>query len=597
MPYELIAPDAGTPPTGGYELIPPDQSASVAPDTDSGVMAVLKGLKRQALLGGRYVAEGLTGITDPINQLLGLPLASEVTKRKLTEAGLPEPETTAERIASAGSRGVVGASALPFGAAPALTGAAREILSSAPLLQLLSGGGAGAGEQWAREVGFGPAGQTAAGLAGGLVAPMGAAVGGETLGALARGAKTYFKPFTAGGQRDVVGSLINRFAENPQAALSNIESAPEFVPGSNPTTATASADPGLLALQRGLMNEPESAPMFTRQAAEANAARLEALGKISGDSQTLAAAKTARDMEASKLYGLATGADLNFTAPQAKQLFALLQRPSMKAAMTAADRLAAEDGVSLAQQQLNDPTWLHYVKKGLDDVIDRAPTEGMGPMTRRAMMSTKDAFLDFLDDVNPAYKTAREAYASASQPISQMETLQDIGARAQLAVPDVLKNPVLSQAKWKQLTATPQSLGDLARVLTQPQMDTLQAIGSDLNREALTGSVGKAVGSNTMQNLAMSNLLAQALGRGSGTNPIARLVSYPLSMPYKWSGSEQQIQDLLDQAMLNPRLGAELMRAVPPGPMRDSLAAILQQAGRGATLGTLATVPAESARQ
>jgi hypothetical protein len=542
-------------------------------------------LRRQAALTARYVAEGAAGITDPINAALGLPTASSVTGKYLTQAGLPEPETKAEKIAAAGSKGLMQAGIL----GPAAGGL--------DLATVGAGGIGGAASEYAQQAGASPLTQALVGIGAGAATPMAAGAASDTLGALARGAKSYFQPFTSGGQNRAVGSLLNRFSASPQNAIANIESAPEFVPGSMPTTAIASEDPGLIALQRGLMNQPENASMFTMRQAENNAARVNTLGEMAGDKAALDAARSDRDAQAKINYGLANSEPLNLTTQNQKDLFTLLQRPSMKSAQAAADKIAQEDGVRLSSLQVNDPQWLHYIKLGLDDLINTGPQQGIGAAQQRAIISTKNAYLDWLDSVNPAYASARQAYAAASKPIGQMEALQDILSRSQVAAPDFLRQPVLSQALFKRATATPEAQSELAKVLTPDQMGTLGAIGSDLNREALLGSVGKAVGSNTMQNLAMANVLQNALGSNAGTNPIARFFTYPLSIPYKWSGANQQIEDLLDRAMLNPQLGAQLMRAAPTQQAREALAAALMRraasSATGATIGSLGQVTSQ----
>lgn len=143
---------------------------------------------RQLGLGARATAEGLAGlagvITDPIaavvNQFVPpekrLSTLQSVVSKILTDAGLPEPATTTERIVGktmeslaggggqvAAARGVAGAVAGPASRTVA------ERLAALPAAQLTGAAGAGAAAETAREQGAGPAGQLVAGLVGGIV--------------------------------------------------------------------------------------------------------------------------------------------------------------------------------------------------------------------------------------------------------------------------------------------------------------------------------------------------------------------------------------------------------------------------------------------
>lgn len=152
-------------------------------------------LERGVELTARSAAQGAAGtlglVYDPIaavqNYLIGpqgfVPLLPENVqplreqmRAALTAAGVPEPETVAERIVGAISEGAVGAgvqSAAARGAASALTGGARMIagqMGAQSGAQMAGGAGAGAGGQVAAEMGAGPIGQTVAALAGGALA-------------------------------------------------------------------------------------------------------------------------------------------------------------------------------------------------------------------------------------------------------------------------------------------------------------------------------------------------------------------------------------------------------------------------------------------
>lgn len=115
----------------------------------------------------------------------------------------------------------------------------------------------------------------------------------------------------------------------------------------------------------------------------------------------------------------------------------LFERPSLKKAYSNAVRIAADEGVDLPRIAETDPLtgevtkWvavpdnrtLDFIKRGLDDVIEGARDQ-RGKITTdagRAVQSLKTQFLDVVDDLNPAYKIARDTYSGPSQSLKALE--------------------------------------------------------------------------------------------------------------------------------------------------------------------------------
>ena len=131
-----------------------------------------------------------------------------------------------------------------------------------------------------------------------------------------------------------------------------------------------------------------------------------------------------------------------FAAPGAgavsEKLAPMLARPSIQTALRKAAGLAKEEGrdpTSLGFELASDgqvlisrtPSWetLHYVKMGLDDVIE----ESRDPVTQRLKMTagqrlvnnTKNELLKIIDGANPSYAAARKAYGG---PVQQARALR-----------------------------------------------------------------------------------------------------------------------------------------------------------------------------
>lgn len=117
-------------------------------------------------------------IVGTINRLFGTTytLPTDALEDLMTKLGLPEPRTQAERIvrtafeaaAGAGSQVALGRALVGAASSPTVRGVG-EALSSQPVAQIASGGGAGIAAQAAKEAGAGPVGQIVAGLGGSIV--------------------------------------------------------------------------------------------------------------------------------------------------------------------------------------------------------------------------------------------------------------------------------------------------------------------------------------------------------------------------------------------------------------------------------------------
>lgn len=146
------------------------------------------------------------------------------------------------------------------------------------------------------------------------------------------------------------------------------------------------------------------------------------------------ALKEARSTIGGKLYGAALPRPVEITT----EFTDLLQRPSMKQAYDKAVVLAQEQGIKLPKVQIGaegklvtdkglpvsniDTTFMHYMKMGLDDLIynGKSPQSGIGSTQLGAIKQTRGAFIDLLDNSNPAYKRARNYWANNTAVLDAM---------------------------------------------------------------------------------------------------------------------------------------------------------------------------------
>lgn len=214
------------------------------------------------------------------------------------------------------------------------------------------------------------------------------------------------------------------------------------------------------------------------------------------------------------------------------------------------------------------------VKELIDDAIDKASravkTPGTDLMPYGANIEVAGRAGPFAQGPQTTWKEYLRTYADESMPINQMEKLDDVLKRIQTGTVDNSGSLVLSAAKLNNIlkNETP----DLLKVLNNDQMSLLRNLAADLNASQLSASAGRAVGSNTLQNMAQNNLLAEALGRRIGGSSVAQTtLGRALQIPYGMAN--KRIQEQLGNALLNPQLAAKLLTP----PEQAALARALQQ--------------------
>ena len=145
------------------------------------------------------------------------------------------------------------------------------------------------------------------------------------------------------------------------------------------------------------------------------------------------ALETARKELGDKLYKRAYRKNVKIDS----DLLEILKRPSMKAAFDNAFNIANEEGENIGKYKLTQngltlngskatnvsTKFMHYMKRGLDDVVynSKSPISGTGKDLLNASKGTRIAFLNVLDEQNPAYKLARNYWAEKSSVMDAMK--------------------------------------------------------------------------------------------------------------------------------------------------------------------------------
>ena len=419
---------------------------------------------------------------------------------------------------------------------------------------------------------------------GGVLGP--AALGaGRLLGAGARGLQGLVEPFTKAGQERIAAATLKQFANDPTKAAMSLRNARPLVPGSLPTMAQGADDAGLAQLERTLMNNPETGGRLADQYAAQRAARLSAIQGLAGTPATRAAAVEARDAAASPLYQQATKAvyemdpaiDALFKTPigkqameRAKAIAANNQRPFQFTTQTSAPFA----GVGGRQQETTKQVTgqaLQDIKMGLDDLLSN-PMSGIAKSEAGAVRNIRGKLVDWMEGQNDAFKSARTTFAKESVPINTMDVATALMDKLEPALARYGANTREQGAAYARALQAAEETVKKATGIDKPisemidaQADTLlKQIAKDLGRKAKAEDMGRAVGSNTAQNLAAQNLLRRTLGPSGlpqswSENSMLQAFLSPYTGVAKLAGSEQRVMDRLLQAALDPKDAAGLL--------------------------------------
>lgn len=424
--------------------------------------------------------------------------------------------------------------------------------------------------------------ETALNTLGGGVLGGGSILAGRGISAGYRGGKALLEPLTKGGQERIAARTLEAFAggrQGAQAAAASIaRNSADVLPGVKPTTAELAGNAGIAQLERTVRNNPEYVQALAERATANRDAVFGALDDIAGDSAGMQAASAAREAAAKPLYDAAKGAVVRADA----DLGRIMARPSMGKAWARAEALAAEYGETLEASTSADISGktLHYLKMALDDLADNPQATGIAGNEARAIRSTRNEFLAWVEKQIPDYKKARETYTKLSKPLNQMEVGRELRNKLQPALADFGANARIRPQSYAQAlregdaTAArvlDRSNASLKDIMTPDQLRTLRQVGEQLARRANADEMGRAVGSNTGQNIVSQNVLRQFMGPfGLPQSMTQRAAESSLLQtvlrPASWVGKlgEQRAMGLLAEAALDPALAKKLLEAGVP---------------------------------
>jgi len=407
---------------------------------------------------------------------------------------------------------------------------------------------------------------------------------GKPVAGLMTGAKANTLLEAAGGKgREIVNAL---------------QSNTEIVPGSMPTAGEAAAGVGATryaALQKAAMEgDAVNAEYFARMQQQ-EAARLAAIRGVGKTEADLESARAARAGTASQTYGTAERQIVQADP----QLTALMDTPSMRAAVARAKKIAADKQdvfdigqttpASVQTVPANVPGWpgatrkiqapatfaeypvksLHYIKMALDDMIRDPETFGIGKAEAGATTGVREQFMSWLENKAPDYATARKTFAAQSGPINQMEVgqylegkltgaLDETGQQRAAMFGGAVKN---APQTIKQATTGGTKFEKLSQVLTPDQLRAVDEVRRDLTRQGLferEARFASKAGPNAKD--AATRMSRELVGGTALPATLDRVVTYANAILKRLGGKiDRKIAIEIATEMLDPQKAAAAM--------------------------------------
>ena len=548
---------------------------TTAPKAEQMQLGSVSDFGRQLGLTGRAAVTGALSIptmgadalTGLINLLAGRQVmqpTSQALQGLMTQAGVPSPQTPQERVVqdvtSAGF-GVAG----PASLARNMPSAVQEFFTKSLGTQGAAATAGALASGAARESDVGPVGQTVGALMGSIGA--GGAVGAAPV--LARTTKEVVRPFTQAGREVITGNVLRGLATDAEQAIKAGEAFVPKVGGYTPTTAQATRDIGLISAETPIRGLDVTGGRFGVQTAEANQARMAVLNRLAKDEDVLQAALKKRDEVTAPLreqaFANSTVDPDTFQSGVAltvnKTIDDILNSPVGKRQTVMSVLNDAKDDIARA----STPAELYEIRKDLraaaQGLLDKSAKNGPTSGAYRAAKPQLESVIRAVDDAIEAgatgYKDYLRKYAASSKGIERLEAAQEFKNKVLSTTPDPsrVNDYLISQPKFLNAIRS----AEKETKLSNTQLAVLRKVAEDLDSGVLPRAT-KPAGSDTFKNMSTANVIGGMIGKQMfGDVPLA-LQKVTAPMNWLYNGTDDAIRELLVDAMLDPKLAANLMK-------------------------------------
>jgi hypothetical protein len=563
----------------------------------------VKDLGRQLGLTGRAAltgalslptigADALTGLINILAGRQVMQPTSQALQNLMTQAGVPTPQTSQERVVQDVTSAGFGVAA-PASVAKYFPVQAKDFFTKSLETQGAAAAGGALASGAARESDVGPVGQALGALAGATTA--GGAVGSAPV--LARTTREIVRPFTEAGREVITGNVLRNLASDAEQA---IKAGANYVPkigGYTPTTAQATRDIGLINAETAIKGLDVTGGRFATQALEANKAQMAILNRLAKDEDTLKAALTKREEVTSPLreqaFSNSTVDPDTFQSAIAltvnKTIDDILASPVGKRQTVMSVMKDAKDDIARA----STPAELYEIRKDLraaaQGLLDKSAKDGPTSGAYRAAKPQLESVIRAVDDAIEAgatgYKDYLSKYAASSRGIERLEAAQQFRGKVLSTTPDPSRanDYLISQPAFTRAIRAAEKDTNLSTT----QLAVLKRVAEDLDSGVLPRAT-KVAGSDTFKNMSTANVIGGMIGKQmfGDVPPVLQKISAPMNWLY--NGTDDAIRELLVNAMLDPKLAATLMKKASTTtvePLSKELQRKALQLGYGATFG------------
>jgi hypothetical protein len=595
---EQIAAFVNSTPPAQLQQIAATQAPAPAPSMGRAAGLSVRPMAQAVMTGGGLLPMAVDPLVNLFNMAAGtnVPTMTQATQTNLRRLGFPEPQTAQERVtqdvAGAGY-GVGGLANLAARAAPMVTSpigqGLTQMLATNPRAQSSAALAATATGGLLREGEFSPGVQLAGALGAGMLAP-----GGPTLSTTQRALAApgaLVKPFTQQGREVMVGNVLRNLATDPDRAIANLQQAQTTVPGVRVTTAAGARDPGLAASETAIRALDQSGA-FPSVLSANQQALMDSFRRLSGRPGSIERAETKRAA---------------VTGPMREQAFANAPPVSVEPIAAAIQGITSNPAtqrqtVEQAMGYVTDllarrvdpetgtinPMALYSVRKDITDAMAGKLSGDLANLRlARGQLNDLLPVIDAtIESGAPGFNQYMQQFAKSSRPIDQMRLLQSIESKVTTGQPNLMTGDTVlaASALRRQLAAKSEEIGAQLSPAAQRRLDN---IINEINRgQAATAPGVKAPGSNTFQNMSMGNLIGRVFSESLADNTTLRTMTRPLDFLYKLP--DQQVQQLLVEAMLDPKLAAQMMskaNVMKVEPLAKSLRKKAEDLGYGSIIG------------
>lgn len=423
-------------------------------------------------------------------------------------------------------------------------------------------------------------------------------------------------PLTKGGQQRIAARAI-RSAATDANSLGRITQSQ--VPGVQRTLAETSLDPGIAQLQRQFPEE-----MASVYAAN-NVKRADAIRQAfhGADDAAISGIESARDAEASRVLGglksvvnpAPPPAPVNHFGSLGGTVAAPIAPPSVisldsvKGLLSGqidqqVGRPAVQSTLGYVRDLMSKPVQsaeqAYNIRKTIGDLMEGKIGGDLASskVARSQLIEARDALDAEMGKAFPEWGNYLKNYRAASTKADQARVGQTLLNRAAPVADATTGERTLTPAALSRAANDPDALVRAATgfdkatasgTLTPNQLGLLGALGDDAASMNVVNNLGRAVGSNTKQNLATGNMLNTALGNGklasliTGLQPVQRLTSPLEKLIYTPLGAPEQIKSTIAEMLANPAQAQAVMSRLD-SPTRAAVERWIYQSGAGAAL-------------